>query len=1057
MKKKLFYVFFCLFVSGIIFSQDTTPPDMVCKNITIALDSSGNASITADQVDGGSTDNIGLVSLIIDQQDFECIHVGDTTVTLTGTDAAGNSAFCTAIVTVIDTIDPNAICNMLTLELDDMGFVNVNASDLGQGSSDNCDYTYHVSSESFDCTSVGVNTVTLTVTDSSENESICITTINIEDNIPPVPLCSNYDLRLDETGNGTVEAMDIDGGSTDACEISSVSITKNSFDCSNLGDNEVTLTVTDANGNSSECIAIISVEDGTDPIAICQDITLSLDESGVVSISEVDIDGGSSDDCSGIDSYEIDTSEFDCGFIGDNTVTLTVTDFYGNSSTCTSNVTIKDNSSSTVFCNDLIIQLDETGVATITPEDLDGGSEGGCGEVDSLEVNIEEFDCSHIGTNLVELTVNYTNGSSSSCYANVTVEDTTAPTMVCRDITVQLDETGNVSIDAEDIDNGSNDTCGIVAISVSPDSFSCVDIGNNNVMLMAEDTYGNIASCSANVLVVNNSVPMALCQDITVQLDASGNASINANEVDQGSTDPCGIASVSVVPTDFTCNDIGTNTVVLTVTNYNGESATCEASVTIEDATAPIAICQNITIQLDEMGYASIASHYIDNGSSDDCSGIENLELDIYDFDCNNIGENTVELTVYDSNGNPSYCNAIVTVEDITVPNALCQDITLQLDDTGYAFLYPEEIDYGSEDACEIVSITASPDSFSCANIGNNTVTLTITDSNNNKSTCLATVIIEDTELPIARCHNITIQLDEAGTATITPDEINNNSEDLCGLQILEVTPNSFTSAHIGPNNVTLLVTDTSGNQSTCAAVVTIKDHNTPTTICRDITVQLDETGLAVITAQDISSENNTAASFSLDITEFDCTHIGNNKVTMTMTDGDRKSSNCIVNVFVEDKISPTFDASTFPTDKEVTINLSNNYILEDFTSHLITKDNCSTDITITQSPHAGSSLNKGHQQIVFTAIDASGNTATKTLTITINQTPERFIIYPNPASETVTVEAFVNKVQLFNMKGRMVFESSTASFNIATLQSGIYFVRIEPEKNDILMQLIKK
>ncbi|WP_045372309.1 VWA domain-containing protein, partial [Jejuia pallidilutea] len=102
------------------------------------------------------------------------------------------------------------------------------------------------------------------------------------------------------------------------------------------------------------------------------------------------------------------------------------------------------------------------------------------------------------------------------------------------------------------------------------------------------------------------------------------------------------------------------------------------------DAIPPTAICQNITVQLDAAGNASITAAQVDNGSNDNC-GIASLALDVTDFTCANIGDNTVELTVTDNNGNTDSCNATVTVEDNVSPNAICQNITVQLDAAGNA------------------------------------------------------------------------------------------------------------------------------------------------------------------------------------------------------------------------------------------------------------------------------------------------------------------------------------------------------------------------------------
>ena len=69
----------------------------------------------------------------------------------------------------------------------------------------------------------------------------------------------------------------------------------------------------------------------------------------------------------------------------------------------------------------------------------------------------------------------------------------------------------------------------------------------------------------------------------------------------------------------------------------------------------------------------------MDNGSSDNC-GIATTTLSKTDFDCTNVGANTVTLTVTDDNGNVSTCTATITVQDNVNPTAICQNLTVQLD-----------------------------------------------------------------------------------------------------------------------------------------------------------------------------------------------------------------------------------------------------------------------------------------------------------------------------------------------------------------------------------------
>ncbi|SFT63256.1 Legume lectin domain-containing protein [Lishizhenia tianjinensis] len=130
-------------------------------------------------------------------------------------------------------------------------------------------------------------------------------------------------------------------------------------------------------------------------------------------------------------------------------------------------------------------------------------------------------------------------------------------------------------------DNGD----GTATLSGTPSS---ADAGTVNIQLRAEDDLhhqdpaGTVFQNFA--LVVNNCSVNAIAQNITVALDAAGNASIAASDVNNGSTATCGIASMSVSPSAFTCADLGANTVTLTVTDVNGFTGTATATVNVSNA-----------------------------------------------------------------------------------------------------------------------------------------------------------------------------------------------------------------------------------------------------------------------------------------------------------------------------------------------------------------------------------------------------------------------------------------------------------------------------------------
>ena len=115
----------------------------------------------------------------------------------------------------------------------------------------------------------------------------------------------------------------------DNCTPTTATVTPSSFDCSNVGPNTVTVTLSDANGNSTVRTAVVTIVDDIAPTAVAQDQTIYLDASGNASIAATQVDAGSSDNCGFI--LLLDKTTFDCSNIGaNNLVTLTAKDAAGN-------------------------------------------------------------------------------------------------------------------------------------------------------------------------------------------------------------------------------------------------------------------------------------------------------------------------------------------------------------------------------------------------------------------------------------------------------------------------------------------------------------------------------------------------------------------------------------------------------------------------------------------------------------------------------------------------------------------------------------------------------
>jgi len=242
---------------------------------------------------------------------------------------------------------------------------------------------------------------------------------------------------------------------------------------------------------------------------------------------------------------------------------------------------------------------------------------------------------------------------------------------------------------------------------------------------------------------VSNNPPTAICKNITVSLDTNGNAIILPSDIDGGSYS-CNTITLSISKNTFDCSNLGANSVILTVTDANQNTATCTSTVTIVDETAPTAVAQNLALDIVN-GNLTITPDQVNNGSSDNC-GIASMSLDKTSFDCSNIGENTVTLTVTDSSGNKDTTTATVTVSGIkseftSNSNRVCRNTPINFTDTsityGAATVSSWNWDLGDGTTSNLQNPSHSYDLP-----GNHIVTLTTIDSNACQNTATKTISV---------------------------------------------------------------------------------------------------------------------------------------------------------------------------------------------------------------------------------------------------------------------------------------------------------------------------
>lgn len=685
----------CTFNQTII-ARDQVPPTITCpipSTFTASADPGFcEAFVNVDVASVEGDCSSGLV--ITNDSPFADSNIGDasgtypvgsTVVTYTATNNCGLISTCQITVVVLDGEGPLCELNPITITLDENNMATIDFDDINGNSSDLCggDLIAQVNPTEFDCDDLGENTVTVVLMDESGNTTNCMTTVTILDEVDPNP-CNIDDISVSLTIDGTVTIFvdQLNPTGTDDCgNMLTYTVMPDMFDCDDIGPNTVVVTATDESGNTSSCNAIVTVTDDVNPECTVDDITVALDDNGMVTVNLEDFNTTGMDACGNMFTFTGNEITYSCTNVGMNSYIVTVTDESGNFSTCEAIVTVTDMVAPTCTIEDITITLDDMGMATITTGDLNVMGNDDCGSVVDFVLDNDSFDCDDVGQNTVTVTVTDDSGNTSTCQAMVTVMDEVAPDCVLQNITVNIGTNNMVILDGIDLDNGSTDACGsIVDFTVEPAFLTCEELGENIVTVTVTDDSGNTTTCQATVTVNDVTEPVCSIMDITVSLDENGEVQLMGPELDNNSSAGCDATlDFMVDPSFYACNDIGVNTVTVTVTDDSGNSASCTAMVTVQDTLPPSLVCPgDLTLACtDDISDLSIFGMVT---FTDNCTAQIDIE-EVVTSDLNSCNEGVVIRTFIatDGFGNTSQCSQNITINGPEDP-LMMTDITLSMD-----------------------------------------------------------------------------------------------------------------------------------------------------------------------------------------------------------------------------------------------------------------------------------------------------------------------------------------------------------------------------------------
>ena len=661
--------------------QDVTPPTIGALSGTYYLGEGGGSTASTRRIwwataTDGNGDNCGLAIKKVSKTgndwgsatnfvDFDCTELGQQTIYLKGTDAAGNVSEGSGTITIADNTLPTiAAPGTVNAATGSYGGTCSVPGSLPLGSpttSDNCSGA-SVTNDAPSSYTVGTTVVTWTVTDANGNTATATQDVVVTDNqIPSTPTLVNTSFQLN-MGSVVVGVSDLSISASDNCtdsgsltiEISRDAISWGSavsFGCSDATGawHPIYVRAKDASGNTSATgVGYTTITDA--PLqAVGQNVTVSLAANGTYTLTAAEVDNGSSGNCSS--SLSLSPTEFDCSDIGTNAVTLTVSD--GSTSNATTvTVTVQDNTlpnATQITGGTLSKNLSDSGSGTILPADvyIAGNPLDRCTVDENLEIQIKRVggtwgssvsvDCMDVGTPFtVDVRIEdqaeneWVMSANGGGIVTVTVNDVTAPTIdaVTSGLTENLSSGGAATISASAFITASDNctTSGSLVYEISELSGSgfaetfvadCDDLGAKTFYFRVQDGGANVSAVSSETITIADVTdPTAVANGVSLFL-SGGSAILSASDGTLNtSTDNCGIVTSEVklsaagdetYESSLTFSSEGDYNVTLRVTDAAGNQATSTSTASV--------LLQVINGCTDQTACNYDASANTDNGS----------------------------------------------------------------------------------------------------------------------------------------------------------------------------------------------------------------------------------------------------------------------------------------------------------------------------------------------------------------------------------------------------------------------------------------------------------
>ncbi|WP_029034650.1 HYR domain-containing protein [Salinimicrobium terrae] len=913
----------CSFTVTINEAEDEEDPVITCPPNIEVLTDTGECGAIVEYDFPEASDNAGDLTITIingGPVSGSFFPVGVTEIEFEARDAADNVDTCILIITVDDEEAPEiTTCSPGSVDISAENGQFLVPNLLGDLEAiDNCtgsqDITFiqipAVGEEIFSDT-----TLRIFAYDEYDNESNVCTVQLVVDNPDRFINCKTSNIPLGEDGTATLDPVAVYDGNPQDSEIQSMEVEPNFFTCEDLGAQPVELTVYYIDGTSAKCTTHVQVVDEAPPVITCPENSVEFiaAENGKYTVPNLLGEVTALDNCTG--AGEIRYAQFpEAGdeILADTSVSIFAYDEYDNESTA--------------CAIQLVLMEGEEPLEILCPGDQTESLGANCffelpdyssmASVNSATAQVTQEPAA--GTRVAgptEVVLTAVDGSkSATCFFTVEPVDDTLPVFSCReDFELFLNEDGYGIIPAEMLLETVTDNCEIKSVTLSKDRFETSDAGENEVLVTVVDVNGNMDTCEATINVVPYDPERGIeCVDsLTRSLDENGLVELSLYYTGEQEN-----IELELSKKDFTCDDIGTH--IITATYYGEHTGSCEIEVNIIDDLPPQVNCTTeIDLMLDENGEGEISVNDVNLNSTDNCE-IDTMVLSRSNFTSADVGFQTVRFTVTDSSGNSDFCEVGVNVKPYMATSGelnCVEKVTLELNASGEAVLTAQDLLEGNPDQDEFFGEVT----YTCEDIGIHYITLS--KAGDPSQTCEIELEVVDNIDPVAVCKaNFELTLNAGGTATLSAEEFGIASTDNCEIVSMSLDRSTFTTAHLGEQQVVLTVTDSSGNIDTCEATIQVlPNEENPTTVeCVDLfTLALNANGTAQLRPQDLFS-GGTGGTYTVSQSDFTCEDLGENEVILSFSTINGTGS-CTVKVVVEDPLN-TCDLQPGPIENDFLI-----------------------------------------------------------------------------------------------------------------------------------------